>query len=237
MRKFLFLILALGFLSSCNNKFEDNRTYPPADLVFYETYTQQEFQPYWVNALKVSMDVDSSEIKNLNDLSNYDLSRYVQPSGDYGLVYVLVENQSKVANLLNSKRVKACFPEDAEIMWSYKAENINGNREKAYSLFVVHKKGVKPRLTGKDLENAEIEEDPNTMQLNIMLTMTEKGTEKWSEMTSDNINRIIVMSINGKVLSAPRVLGEITGGKTQISGNFNLEEAKELVGGIKASIR
>ena len=102
---------------------------------------------------------------------------------------------------------------------------------------MVHKNGIKPRLTGKDLEEVEVEEDPNTLQINILLTMSEKGTIKWAEMTADNIERTIVMSVNGSVLSAPRVIEPITGGKTQISGNFNLKEAKEIVGGIKAGMR
>ncbi len=45
------------------------------------------------------------------------------------------------------------------------------------------------------------------------------------------------MSIYGSVLSAPRVMGAITGGKTQISGDFSLDKAKEIVGGIKAAIK
>lgn len=56
-------------------------------------------------------------------------------------------------------------------------------------------------------------------------------------MTADNIKRSIVMSVNGSVLSAPQVIEPITGGETQISGNFNLKEAKEIVGGIKAGMR
>lgn len=237
MRYTFFILFVLSFLSSCSNKEEDTRKYPPADLVFYETYTQQEFQDYWNAAIVALNEPDTSQTIKLNGFSGIDLRQLIQPGGDICLGYVAPENQHRVAELLTLEKVRNCFPKDADILWTWNAEEVRDLKGNYYSLYVVHKNGIKPRLTGKDLEEVEFEEDPNTLQINILLTMSEKGTEKWAKMTADNIKRTIVMSVNGSVLSAPTVIEPITGGETQISGNFNLKEAKEIVGGIKAGMR
>jgi len=237
MRFTLFILLVLCFLFSCSTKIEDNRKYPPADLVFYETYDPQEFQIYWMAAMTVGINEESGKVENLSRLQMNKLSSYVQPGGPVCLGYVKPENKQKVMELLNENQIKSCFPDDADILWSWNAEEVNGLGDKCYALYAVHKKGVKPRMTGKDIKEVEIEEDAVMRRINILLTMTDKGTERWSEMTADNINRTIAVVVNDQVLSAPRVMGEITGGETQISGNFSLDEAKEIVGGIKAGMR
>ncbi len=237
MRKPFIILFVVSFLFSCGNQEEDTRTYPPADLVLYETYTQQEFQKYWIAAIDVLSEPDTSQTIQLKGFSGIDLRQLIKPGGDVCLGYVAPENQHRVGELLTLEKVRNCFPKDADILWSWNAEKVyelNGNY---YSLYVVHKNGIQPRLTGKDLEDAELEEDPDTRNINILLTMNEKGTVKWAKMTSDNLEKIIVMSINGSVLSAPRVMSAITGGKTQISGNFSFDKAKEIVGGIKAGIK
>lgn len=237
MRYTFFILFVLSFLSSCANKEEDTRKYPPADLVFYETYEPQEFNAYWEAAIAALNAPDTSQTIKLNGFSGIDLRQLIQPGGDICLGYVAPQNQHRVAELLTLEKVRNCFPKDADILWTWNAEEVYDLKGNYYSLYVVHKNGIKPRLTGKDLEEVEVEEDPNTLQINILLTMSEKGTEKWAKMTADNIKRTIVMSVNGSVLSAPRVIEPITGGETQISGNFNLKEAKEIVGGIKAGMR
>jgi SecD/SecF fusion protein len=60
--------------------------------------------------------------------------------------------------------------------------------------------------------------------------MTEEGAEKWAEMTSDNVNKIVAITMDDVVYSAPRVINAITGGNTQISGSFTIDEAKDLAG-------
>ncbi len=241
MHNLLFLFFSLTILASCNNNndklLEDDRKYPPGDLVFYETYSQEEFDVYWEAALNAALEPDTIQENNLNNIAANDLRTLIQPAGDFCLGYVAPENQHRVAELLTLEKVRNCFPKDADILWTWNAEEVYNLKGNYYSLYVVHKNGIKPRLTGKDLEDVEFEEDPNTLRINILLTMSEKGTEKWAKMTADNIKRTIVMSVNGSVLSAPTVIEPITGGETQISGNFNLKEAKEIVGGIKAGMR
>ncbi|MEN9999332.1 MAG: hypothetical protein RI922_2322 [Bacteroidota bacterium] len=235
--RFTFLVLcAILVLSSCENKEEDTRKYPPADLVFYETYTTDEIQASWMNVIEVVNRPDTSQVIHANAFSGIDLRTLIQPAGDVCLGYVAPENQHRVQELLSMDIVRECLPKEAEILWTWNAEDVGGG-QKMYSLYVVHKNGIKPRLTGKDLVDVEVEEDPNTLHINILLTMSEKGTDKWAKMTRDNIKRTIAMVVNGQVLSAPLVIEPITGGKTQISGSFSLDEAKEIAGGIKAGMR
>ena len=66
-------------------------------------------------------------------------------------------------------------------------------------------------------------------EITINLSMTDAGADVWSRMTSENVGRIIAITINDVVYSAPVVRTAITGGNTQISGNFTFDEANELV--------
>lgn len=99
MRFTFFILCAVFVLSSCENKEEDTRKYPPADLVFYETYTQQEFQVYWNAAIVALNEPDSSQTIKLNGFSGIDLRQLIKPGGDICLGYVAPENQHRVAEL------------------------------------------------------------------------------------------------------------------------------------------
>ena len=62
----------------------------------------------------------------------------------------------------------------------------------------------------------------------VYIEMTKLGTVKWARMTEKNINRFIALAIDGFVISCPRVLGKITGGATEIAGDYTVESAKAL---------
>ena len=64
--------------------------------------------------------------------------------------------------------------------------------------------------------------------MKIDFTMNAEGTSKWARMTRENVNRCIAIVINGYVRSYPRVMNEISGGSTEITGDFTVEEANDL---------
>ncbi len=89
-------------------------------------------------------------------------------------------------------------------------------------------------LTGRYLQKATLEFDPNTRKPTVGLQFDEKGTELFAELTKENVGKTIAIYLDGSPISIPRVNEEITQGKAQITGTFTPNEAKQLVGRLNS---
>lgn len=91
-------------------------------------------------------------------------------------------------------------------------------------------------LTGKylDSKQTDLGFDPNSQKPLILLQFNEEGAKIFEELTANNIGKRLAIYIDGVLLSAPVVQEKISGGKAQISGNFTIQEAKELARNLKA---
>lgn len=222
-----------------------------ANLQFFETYFPSEIGGQWQQATVVSRskeiieeDIaavadssDSVKTQSLESLSSLGgsqkgLADFVKPAGDYAMGYVTSENKSAVDAILKRNDVMSLFPEDLKFMWSADLEEVAVNsKEKAYTLYAIRTPETgKARVGGKDVKTASTGYDEQSGKITVDLSMTEEGADKWAEMTSDNVNRMVAITMDEVVYSAPRVINAITGGNTQISGNFDIQEAKDLAG-------
>ncbi len=223
-----------------------------ANLQFFETYFPSEIGGQWQQATSLSRTkeviiddlavvADSSDSlkkdKSLESLSSLGgsqkgLSDFVKPAGDYALGYVAAENKTAVDLILNRNDILALFPEDVKFMWSAELEQVATNsKEMAYALYAIRiPESGKPRVGGKDVKSASTGYDEQSGKITVDLKMTDDGADKWAEMTSDNVNKIVAITMDNVVYSAPRVINAITGGSTQISGSFTIDEAKDLAG-------
>ena len=223
-----------------------------ANLQFFETYFPSEIGGQWQQATSLSRTkeviiddlavvADSSDSlkkdKSLESLSSLGgsqkgLSDFVKPAGDYALGYVAAENKTAVDLILNRNDILALFPEDIKFMWSAELEQVATNsKEMAYALYAIRiPESGKPRVGGKDVKSASTGYDEQSGKITVDLKMTDDGADKWAEMTSDNVNKIVAITMDNVVYSAPRVISAITGGSTQISGSFTIDEAKDLAG-------
>lgn len=84
-------------------------------------------------------------------------------------------------------------------------------------------------LTGADLERASISFDRTKGQPSVALKFNKEGAEKFEKLTEKNIGKPLAILLDGALVSAPIVQEKISGGNAQISGNFTLEAAKQLV--------
>jgi len=91
-------------------------------------------------------------------------------------------------------------------------------------------------LTGKylDAKKTELSFDPNTGKPIILLRFNKEGAEIFEKLTEENIGKILAIYIDGVPISTPVVQEKITGGRAQITGNFSVQEARELVRNLKA---
>lgn len=208
----------------------------PVKLEFLETYSFQELQANWELACLVQERLDSTSVDSSAHMMDklgtlIDFSNAINMAGVFG--EVTKSNKEKVSNILNSPEIKKNFPEDVEFLWA--AEPVMSGHYLLYAVKRPHSN--KNVITGKDVENVEVEEDESSGQLILSLTMTNDGADKWFQLTERNVERALAITIDGKVMSAPLVNSPIAGGKVWISGNFTVQEAENLAMGIRAGKR
>ena len=223
-----------------------------ANLQFYETYFPSEIGGQWQQAIGLSRQKEvvdenlgsvedsatmAKKAKETKSLSTFGgtqkgLSDLVKPAGDFAMGYVSSENKMAVDAILNRSDIMALFPEDVKFMWSAELEQISDkSKEKAYTLYAIRiPENGKARVGGKDVKTASTGFDEGSAKITVDVSMTPEGSDKWAEMTADNAGRMVAITMDDVVYSAPRVNEAITGGNTQISGNFDIEEAKDLAG-------
>ena len=83
-------------------------------------------------------------------------------------------------------------------------------------------------LSSESVKDARAVTNESTGAVSIMLDFHNDAKEQWAKITRENINRSIAVVIDGLVYFAPRVMVEMTGGQTQITGQFSMQEAKTL---------
>ncbi|MBI2063932.1 MAG: protein translocase subunit SecD [Candidatus Yanofskybacteria bacterium] len=89
-------------------------------------------------------------------------------------------------------------------------------------------------LTGKHLKRSQLAFDPNTSQPEISLELNDEGAKLFAEITKRNIGKRVAIYVDGMVISAPVVQGEIEGGRAVISGGFTIKEARDLANNLNA---
>lgn len=214
-----------------------------ANLQFFETYQLKEVGAFWQQAIVLSKQVevekvDTNKIQNLETLTaensnvNNGLGELVQTAGGYSIGYVKPEDKSKVDEILRREDILSVFPDDLKFMWSSEMEPMSKNaKEKFFSLYAVRlPANGKAKVGGTDIKSASTGFNQNSALITVDLTMSQTGAEKWALMTGENVNRVIAITMDNVVYSAPRVMDQITAGNTQISGSFTIEEARDLAG-------
>lgn len=89
-------------------------------------------------------------------------------------------------------------------------------------------------LTGRFLKGAQLVSDQQTYQWQVTLQFDDQGSEVFEDLTKKNVGKRLAIYLDGAPISAPVVQEVISGGKAQITGNFTLAEAKELVQRLNA---
>ncbi|MFZ4619060.1 MAG: protein translocase subunit SecD [Bacteroidota bacterium] len=141
-----------------------------------------------------------------------------------GEAYVSENDKEKVVKILARPDVQRLIPSDMAFSFSSKHIFINEG-VKYYSLF-----GLKrtPELTGSVIVNAQATIDPNFNQAIVTMEMNGEGSREWARITGANVNKRMAIVLDDAVFSAPNIRGKITGGRSQIEGMENLEEARLL---------
>jgi SecD/SecF fusion protein len=143
--------------------------------------------------------------------------------------YALAGDTTRINSYLKMIQIRSLFPRDLKFLWSRNPYEFS-DPQPLYELHAIKvtSRDGQPPINGRVITSAKATKGSGDSDARILFTMNAEGADIWSRMTRDNIDRCIAVVIDGFVESSPRVMTEITGGKTEISGNFTIEEATDL---------
>lgn len=152
----------------------------------------------------------------------------------------LGKDTAKVMEMLNREEVRAIFPRDLKLLWGAKPFGDNN----VYSLFAIRTNpgSDEPDLSGDVITDARQSYDQSGIP-SCDLEMNQQGAIKWEKLTDEaanssvegrSVKKCIAIVLDEKVFSAPRVQGKISGGRSNITGIDDLQEAVDLANILKS---
>ena len=230
-----------------------------ANLEFWETYNAQEVMPY-LNQLNARLanggnDTTATDTtaaqkapkfgkakagkKNLADMEakrNPLLSKLMSYPSLALVGYASINDTAAINRMLQSPAAKQILPSDLRLLWSAKPVTDVPqlrNHYELYALKVTTTNGRAP-LEGDVVTDAKDQFNNLTGQPEVSMTMNSEGARRWAALTKANVGKAVAIVLDGVVYSAPRVNQEIDGGESSISGNFTVEETKDLANTLKS---
>ena len=145
------------------------------------------------------------------------------------------KDMAKIDEYLNMKQVKDLLPRNLSLKWGVKAID---EKEQFFYLYAIKKtnRDGTPALGGDVVTdaNADFVQQAGRSEQVVDMVMNAEGAKAWARLTKENIGKAVAIVLDDMVYSAPNVQVEITGGRSQITGHFTPEEAKDLANVLKA---
>ena len=147
----------------------------------------------------------------------------------------MAKDMDKISEYLNMKQVKELLPRNLSLKWSVKAIDEKEQYFELYALKTSNRDGS-PALGGDVVTdaNADFVQQVGRSEQMVNMVMNAEGAKAWARLTKENIGNQIAIVLDEMVYSAPNVNDEITGGRSQITGHFTPEEAKDLANVLKS---
>ena len=146
---------------------------------------------------------------------------------------VLYTDTAAVDAMLNSQLAKGILPRDLKLAWTVKAVDEAETFYQLVALKMVNRDG-RASLEGDVITDARADFSQTSAYANVSMSMNAEGAKAWARITRENIGKSIAIVLDGYVYSFPTVQNEINGGNSQITGNFTVEEAKDLANTLKS---
>ncbi|MTI22038.1 protein translocase subunit SecDF [Fulvivirga sp. RKSG066] len=183
----------------------------------------------------VEEDTTQNQLDSLTNTQVSPLFALTKAQG--GLIYS-VRDTGKIGEILRRSDVKSLMPRNVKALWDVKPTVNEQTGDELLQLnFVKVGRGGEAALTGEVITDARQDLDQLSRPA-VSMQMNALGTRVWRKMTAEAASKSprgrIAIVLDDKVYSAPGVNGEIPSGNSQISGNFTIEEAKDLANILKA---
>ncbi len=140
---------------------------------------------------------------------------------------------AKINRYFETKQVKQLLPSDLRFKWGVKAIDEKGQIFQLYAIKCKSRDGKAP-LEGDAISDASSDFGQYSSYAKVDMQMNSDGAKQWARLTEENKGRCIAIVLDGYVYSAPRVNDKITGGRSEITGDFTVEEAKDLANVLKS---
>ena len=221
-----------------------------ANLEFYETYTLADLQMA-LQSLSNAYTGDTKAVEaadttaapadsaakaapaKAEPVSTRSLAQLLWANGQMGgpvIGTVNVQDTALVNKIMNSKEAKQLLPTNLKVRWSVKALDDKG---RYFNLVALKTNQGRPVLGGDVVTDAS--NDFDNMQGNVVsMTMNDEGSRQWARVTQQNLNKAVAIVLDDQVYSYPNVNSVIEGGRSQITGHFTVEEAKDLANVLKS---
>jgi SecD/SecF fusion protein len=152
--------------------------------------------------------------------------------GAYGFVYAK-DNVAIINSILARNDIKALLPNDLQWLWDVKPHTLQDGTEVVGLYPIKQRRGSQAALEGDVITDARQVFDDRGKPA-VSMQMNSSGAKVWKKVTANNIGRRIAITLDNYVYSAPVVNTEIPGGSSQITGDFTIEEAKDLANILNA---
>lgn len=140
---------------------------------------------------------------------------------------------AKINRYFETKQVKQLLPSDLRFKWGVKAIDEKGQIFQLYAIKCKSRDGKAP-LEGDAISDASSDFGQYSSYAKVDMQMNSEGAKQWARLTEENKGRCIAIVLDGYVYSAPRVNDKISGGRSEITGDFTVEEAKDLANVLKS---
>ncbi len=231
-----------------------------AQLEFWETYKQSNpsLSTFLQNAneklktLVVAENVEQApkpetELDSLlSDVAqdSLDLSQDVNPlfslllpsnPGGNALVSVAIKDTAKVGEYLRMKEIRRLIPADIQFVKFVWERPTEGSEIVDLYALKSNRDGT-PRISGDVVSDARADFDQFNRPA-VSMTMNTTGAKEWEKLTGDAFNNQtgIAIVLDNKVYTAPGVsTGPISGGRSEITGDFTVNETKDISNVLRA---
>ncbi|WP_279180105.1 protein translocase subunit SecDF [Bacteroides acidifaciens] len=189
-------------------------------------------------ALKGEVTAEDKSAANMEEIKKqYPLLSILQlnSSGQGPVIgYANYKDTADINKYLAMPEIKAELPKDLRLKWGVSPSEFDkkGQTFELYAIKSTERNGKAP-LEGDVVTDAKDEFDQYSKPA-VSMTMNSDGARRWAQLTKQNIGRSIAIVLDNYVYSAPNVNSEITGGRSQITGHFTPEQAKDLANVLKS---
>ena len=145
-----------------------------------------------------------------------------------------VKDTAELNSLLNDEKIKSFFPSDVKFAYEVKPFDDEGRFVQLIALRSISKSSSEAAMEGEVVTDASqtFAEFGNTAD--VSMSMNKEGARKWKKLTGDNIGKSVAIVLDNYVYSFPTVQAQISGGRSSITGNFTVNEAKDLANILKS---
>ena len=144
--------------------------------------------------------------------------------------YANARDTAEINKIIYSDLANQIFPAELKLRWGARPEDFGGQAKgeifELYALKITEPSGRAP-LEGDVITNAKDDFD-QMGHPSVSMQMNSDGARRWSQITKQNIGKAVAIVLDDAVYSAPRILTQIDGGNSQITGNFTIELTKDL---------